>query len=493
MSDKPISYAVIRGEVIDSDLVEFGGRGSDLAFYAPDPNKVIDRLPLGSAGKMEDLYALSFDEVLDYLEDLGRHLDINQNVYLQEAREHTYRTSPLTPPIVDQFFSTFPLMFNRERILVWVENSVGRRYLEGWVDKEISGTTVSIRAYGSRALHIVAGNGPVIGALSLLRGAVTRSDTIIKVPSNDPFTTAAIARTMCEVAPDHPITKHFSVAYWRGGDEAIEKALYQPHNIEKIIAWGGFASVKHVTKYIQPGLELISLDPKRSASVVGAAALQSDALIEETAQRIAADVGVVNQTACSSCRTVYVLSGTDDAGLETLSRLGRLVYDAIMKLPGDISTRPKAYSPELKSNLDALRLSEDFYEVIGGEDGEGAVIVSRTPEPVDFSDYLADRTVNLIPIDTIDEFLDAIDSYTQTIGVFPDDLLPLVRHKGALYGGQRFASLGFSMSGPGLVGPQDGIEPVRRMCKWIVSEQPGPAALANPVWKRKEGETSMVA
>ena len=42
-----------------------------------------------------------------------------------------------------------------------------------------------------------------------------------------------------------------------GGDEALEAKLYQPHNIEKICAWGGFASVKHVTKYIQPGIELI--------------------------------------------------------------------------------------------------------------------------------------------------------------------------------------------------------------------------------------------
>ena len=109
----------------------------------------------------------------------------------------------------------------------------------------------------------------MLGALTVLRGAVTRGDTIIKVPSNDPFTTGAIARTMVDMAPDHPITKHLAVAYWRGGDEALESKIYQPHNIEKIIAWGGFASVKHVTKYIQPGIELISLDPKRSASIVG--------------------------------------------------------------------------------------------------------------------------------------------------------------------------------------------------------------------------------
>ena len=120
----------------------------------------------------------------------------------------------------------------------------------------------------------MAGNGPGLGVITLVRSAISRSDCIIKAPSNDPFTSAALAMTMCDMAPDHPITKHFAVAYWQGGDAAVEDKLYQPHNIEKIIAWGGLAGIKHVTKYIQPGLELISLDPKTSISVVGPEALE---------------------------------------------------------------------------------------------------------------------------------------------------------------------------------------------------------------------------
>jgi hypothetical protein len=246
-----------------------------------------------------------------------------------------------------------------------------------------------------------------------------------------------------------------------------------------------------VTKYIQPGLELISLDPKRSASVVGADALKTEALLRETALRIATDVGAVNQTACASCRVVYVMSGTDKAGIEKISRLGKLVYEGIMQLPPDLSTKPKSYDSELKSNLDALRLDDDWYEVVGGRDGEGAVIVSHLAEPVNFVESLADRTVNLVPVDTLDEVLGAVDAYTQTVGVFPDDLMPIIRHKMALHGGQRFVSLGYAFNGPGLVGPQDGIEPLRRMCKWIVSERPNYAA--KPLWERTEGEIALVA
>lgn len=121
---------------------------------------------------------------------------------------------------------------------------------------------------------------------------------------------------MCDMAPDHPITRHFAVAYWRGGDPEVEDRLYQPHNIEKITAWGGLAGLKHVTKYLQPGLELIALDPKTSISIVGSEALDGEQEMREAARRLVIDVGGANQAGCSSSRVVYVLTGTDDEGIE---------------------------------------------------------------------------------------------------------------------------------------------------------------------------------
>ena len=341
-------------------------------------------------------------------------------------------------------------------------------------------------------LHIVAGNGPVLGALTVLRGAVTRGDTIIKVPSNDPFTTGAIARTMVDMAPDHPVTKHLAVAYWRGGDEALEKPDLPAAQYREDLRLGRFRfSVKHVTKYIQPGIELISLDPKRSASIVGKEALETPELMEECANRIACDFAVGNQTACAATRLVYVMCGTEDEDIERLKQLGQRTYDAMLRLPDVLTTKPKRYDPELKSQVDMLRLSDDFYTVIGGKEGEGAVLVSHTSDRVDFWEYLVDRTINMIPVDTLDEVLDVIDAYTQTVGIFPESLKAVVRHKGALHGGQRFVSLGYAFNGPGLVGPQDGIEPMRRIVKWIISEEPLPGRAA--FWEASAADIKVVA
>jgi hypothetical protein len=54
---------------------------------------------------MADLYDLSFDDILDYLEELGERLDINTNEHMQWARELTYDATPLPRVLVDNGYS----------------------------------------------------------------------------------------------------------------------------------------------------------------------------------------------------------------------------------------------------------------------------------------------------------------------------------------------------------------------------------------------------
>lgn len=469
MQDRPVAPMIVRGKIIADDLIEVGGRGGDLIFSTPDAHRFADLLPLGDPGRLADLYDLSFEDILDYLEALGARLDMATNTHLQEACRLSYLTAPTTPPIVDASYAALPAMFARNHVREMAEKTVGIRYLEGWVEEELEGLRLGVRCFGARTLHIIAGNSPMISALTIIRNAILRSDAIIKTPSNDPFTAPTIARTMIDLDPDHPITRHLAVAYWRGGDEAFEEKLYQPHNIEKIMAWGGFASVKHVTKYIQPGLELVSLDPKRSASIIGREAFASKEAMSEAARRLATDIGAMNQVGCVNARVVYVQSGTDEEGVGALKRFGAATYRAMLELPEQLSTRPKRYDRDLKGEVDAIRLSDDWYSVIGGADEEGAIIVSHMPDPVDFATRLGDRTANLVPIDDIEEVTAAVDAYTQTVGVYPESLKAQLLDVLPLYGAQRFVTLGHAVEAT-LASAQDGIEPVRRMGKWIINE-----------------------
>ncbi len=464
---------IIRGEVVEDYELAFGGRHGDTGFRTPDVAKYADRLTLANTSQMSDLYELSFSDIADYLVELGECLDFSRNTYMQEAFEISRETSGLSESILRDRYATVPLMFNRQEIYDSAELSCGIDFLEGWVEQTASnrpGIKAWVRAFGARTVHVVAGNLPDVSALTLLRNAFTRSDCIIKTPSNDPLTAAAMARTMIDMAPDHPLTRHVSVAYWKGGDENVEQDIYDPRKIEKIVAWGGFNSIKHITRYLQPGIDLITLDPKLSSTIIGREAFADEATLQSVARRLALDIGTWNQEGCVNARVIYVQSGTDDEGLARCERLGLLTFDAIQNLPSHLSTPHKDFDRDLKDEIDSLRMIDEGYSIYGGLEEEGAVIVSHDGLPVDFSRSLACRVGNLVPIDDVETAVRSVNAYTQTIGIYPDTLKESLRDRLAFQGAQRLVSLGGATTIHGGHQRQDGIEPVRRMCKWITDE-----------------------
>ena len=292
------------------------------------------------------------------------------------------------------------------------------------------------------------------------------------------YTPADVVRTMVEMDPDHPLSKHVSVAYWKGGDDQVESAIYDPRGVEKIVAWGGFDSVKHITRYLQPGIDLITQDPKLSGTIIGREAFADEETLGQVARRLALDIGAQNQEGCVSARVIYVECGTDEAGLERANRLGQMTFDALQRLPDHLSTPHKAFDGALKAEIDGIRLNDEDYRIFGGRANEGAVIVSQEEYPVDFSRTLACRVGNIVPIDSRETAVSAVNAYTQTIGIFPESLKDELRDRLAFQGAQRIVSLGGAATMQHNMERQDAIEPVRRMVKWVTEEQASGEMLA---------------
>ena len=460
---------ILRGKVINDYSLTFGGRYG-AKFITPNAKNYLKEIPLTNPSDMHDLYNLSVDDIIEFLSDLGKRLVLQENKYLQDSYALACKASGLTPSVLKTTYKTLPLLFEPEAIREMLEERIGIAYLDSWVPKVMhDGRTVSIRAFGSRTVTILAGNVPTVSAASLIRNCTTRCDSIYKLPSNDPLTCTALIQTMIDMEPSHPLTKHSSVLYWKGGDTDFENRFYRPENIEKIIAWGGINSIRHISRYLQPGIDLITLDPKISISIIGREAFQEERSLDIVAQRAAIDIGAYNQEACVNARVMYVQSGTDEVGINKLNSLGKKMYDALINLPPHVSTAPKYFDEDLRDEILGIRLDNEYYRIFGGHRNEGAVIVSQFDEPVDFSHKLCSRVVNLVPIDNIEAALNSVNSYTQTVGVFPEKLKLKIRDYLPFYGVQRVVSLGFAAHGS-LATPQDAIEPVRRMCKWITDE-----------------------
>lgn len=461
---------LVRGKLIWDDLVEFDARRGELSFRAPDVAKHIDQIPLSNPGEMSDMYELRFDDVVDYMDQLGRRLRLEDNPHMQQAFELSCLTSGLTRDILRRMYrDVIPPMFVADRVREVAETRIGIQQLEGWTKQELpDGRIDYVRPLGARCIHVTAGNAPLCAGMTVLWNCITRGDAVVKSPSNDPLTSLAIGRTMIDMAPDHPLTKHYSVVYWKGGNREFESAIYTPENFEKIVAWGGFSSMKHITRYLQPGLELVAMDPKLSATIIGKEVFESDDVMREVAGLVAVDIAENQQEGCVSARVVSVQSGTDDEGLAKLKTFAEYTYDAMLALPPEISGPHEHFDPELRDELRGI-MGSQFYDVIGQDDNLGAIIVSKFPDPVDFADRLSCRVANFVPFDDIEEALRLITVHTQTIGVYPASLKRAYRERLAFLGGQRIVAVGHHHTFSANL-PHDAMEPVRRLCRWINDE-----------------------
>jgi hypothetical protein len=472
--DVPI---ISRGRIIapGEDAVEFGGR-TGARFRAPNPLKHIRDLVLGDATRLRDLHDTPVREIVAFLAELGQRLALDRNPYMQEAFELGLKAGGLTEPVLRQVFDQMPLMFAAKHLTELAERTVGIEYLDGWVPQGVGARArVRVRAVGTRQLHITAGNVPVVAGMTIIRTALTKSDCLIKLPSNDPLTANAIARTMIEIDANHPVTKHVAVAYWKGGDEAIEREVCRISRIDKITAWGGMSSMKHIQKYLSPGMDLISLNPKLSISIVGREALEDAAAMKEAAGGIALLAGEFNQTACASTRVVYVESDTDDESLEAVEAFGKEICAALRALPPHLSTPAPQPNADLEAELRALHLEPELYTVMG-DTIEGGVIVSRFADRVDFYGDLNNRIVNLVPLTDLMEVTRWCDDTTQRVGVYPPRLQQEMLDALSLAGVQRvvpLATVGPASEQAGVIPgtPHDGIEPMRRMVRWVINEE----------------------
>ena len=473
-----------RGKVIEDYSLTFDGRyGSK--FMCPDPVKYLPDI-LASRPDMQAMYDLSLDDVVDYLVALSDALDFDRNVHLQWALKLAAEFNDNPGHMVEHIYRSFGSgqgNLSRATLEAMIDTA-GRENLDGWACAIKPTQRISyVRAMGVPTVHVIAGNGPGIALLTFIRNALLRGFAIIKVPSNEIGAAIAIGRTMIDMAPDHPLSKAFSVAYWRGGDEAFETRLYNPRNVERIVAWGGQASVKHITKYVRPGIDLMTFDPKISRAVLGEGALASEKTMREAAVRMAADIGYGNQVGCASCRVAYVVSDGSAASLDDIRRFGAMVLEEIKALPAFRSSEAKYVDPSFMSQLSSLSMLDDEYEVIGGGKG-GGVIISLNGEQVDFADDLKYRHVNIVPLQNYDAIIKYITRDVQTVGVYPESVRDELRLPLALHGVQRITSLGFMLSYDAMTNPHDGNEALRKMATWVLAED-GMTNDAPVLWRER--------
>ena len=445
---------IVRGEVVT-------GAEQDYGRFAT-PRLDLDRLvwPRTEPGPAFDT---PLAEIVDVLEQLGQWLAADPQGCVAEALEHSVRAGPLPRHILEYSYANIGKPFDRRIIDFQIDRELGGRdVLDGWreIGNAPSGRPARIRAFPPRLVHIVAGNAPGVSAQTVLRGALTKGVNLLKLPSNDLFTAPALLRGLAAVAPGHPLTRSFSAAYWRGGDASVEATLLRPQFFDKIVAWGGEASIRSALKYLGPGLELVSFDPKTSISLIGHEAFANDEVLAEVADKAAADATIMNQQACASSRFQFV-----EGSVEQVDRYAALLQRRMNVERPTASAIGAPVPGALRDEIDGLRMLEPAVRVWGGYGGEGLVI--RSDAPVDF--HPDGKILNVVPVERLDDAVRHAGIATQTVGVHPPSRKAQLRDLLAAQGVQRIVNLG-GTAGIEMGLPHDGFHPLQRFVRWVSEE-----------------------
>ena len=447
-----------RGEVLEgSDALH---RSRDLGVTFATPKIDLDKV-VHPRTEVPPLLNVPLSEIIDFLVETGQRMSAPDNQHMQQCFDRMAATHILPRSVVEGVAKHAASYLDKRILMAEVEqNFPNPKVLDGWVPKEdFTGRQSFVRAFAPRLIHVLPGNSPGVAVKSIAQGAMVKGINLFKMSSADPFTMVAILRTMADLDPNHPVVKSMSAVYWRGGDERIEPTLYRPQYFDKIVAWGGGDAINNVIKYLGPGFQLVSFDPKTSISFVGKEAFASEESLDLAADLASIDVMTLNQEACVASRFQYVEGSEADVDRFAEKLQQRIAARAAAS--GDI--RP--LDMEMKDQLEMMTLMDDDYRVGGELDGTGVVV--RSSEPVDF--HPINKTANVVRVDSLDDAVKYINVATQTVGFYPFERMSDYRDRLASGGAQRIVHLG--EAGPSTIGnPHDAMYPMHRFVHWMAHE-----------------------
>jgi Acyl-CoA reductase (LuxC) len=448
----------VRGKLVAA--TETRHRSRDLGVDFVTPQLDLDAL-ITLRTEPGPLFDVKLNEILDFLAETGERMRLDRGGYLREAVDRIAATNVLPRSVIEHNVRMAADYLNKAKLLEYAEQNLGNaRVLDEWLPRvDSTGRRSFTRAFPPRLIHVLPGNSPLVSAQSIALGAMVKAVNLFKMGSSDPFMAVAILRTMLDVDPDHPVPRSMSAVYWRGGDEQVERAIFQPQYFDKIVAWGGGDAINNVIKYLMPGLQLVSFDPKTSISMIGIEAFDSVEVLEDVATRAANDVGLLNQEACVCSRVLFV-EGDRRQVDRFCERLQRKLVER-NALSGKAPPLPR----DLAEEVDSMRLMDEEFGVWGIGDGSGLVV--RSDEPVDF--HPINKTANVVQVKSLREALKYVNVATQTVGVYPPARQAELRDGLASGGAQRIVRLG-EAGGQSIGAPHDAMYVMHRFVHWIVHE-----------------------
>ncbi|WP_436760458.1 acyl-CoA reductase [Streptosporangium sp. V21-05] len=453
--------------VVDRDSLALTGETQVLVLPAPAPSSLLEPDP---AGALLELARTPVPEVLSFVDAIGRAL-LAGSPEAAEAGTLLAATSLVADRAHRAFLAQLPALFDGDAVGRMIERDLGTGPLDTW--REVGETPVrgmtarfagharetppALRALPTRQLHLTAGNAPVVPVVSLLWAWATKGAGVIKPAAEAAALVVALGTALRDTDPGHPLARHTTLAYWRGGDRRVEATLFADGAFDRRVVWGSAETVGSVTAR-GGGTDTLVMGPRFSLSMIGAALVRSD---PEAAARLAAvDSLIANQAACTSSLLHVV-----ECDAPTADAYARALAGVLAEWDEALPHRPSRQAQERLTRLRRGLLGTGRWYV-NGEWPEVSSAVVRVDGGFDLARHPGSRLVLVRAVDDLRRALPLLGPAVSTVGIAPEETRLALRDAVAACGVDNVVPLGAAEHG--YAGrPHDGVRVLNRLVRWV--------------------------
>jgi hypothetical protein len=314
--------------------------------------------------------------------------------------------------------------------------------------------------------HWMAGNVQILGMFALVQCIITKNVNLIKVAAKDGGVFASLISAFegLEYTTDQGYTIHgddllktIAVVYFSRNALKIGEAMSKAAKVR--IAWGGKEAVETVASYpTSIDCETVVFGPKLSYAVIAREELSSEQEAKKLARRVSVDVSVFDQAGCASPHNLYIENGGEVSPERFCEILAEVFPKTELQIP-----KPTV-SPEQISAIHSIRGVYDFKGKVWGSDTMSWSILLSDENDSSLSKPVYSRTLMVHPIDNINNALDYIEDYIQTIGIAaPLDRAMDFANKATNRGVARCPLIGRMLN---FEMPWDGVFLIDRLVRW---------------------------
>lgn len=262
-------------------------------------------------------------------------------------------------------------------------------------------------------LHVLSGNVFLAAAGSLVEGLITRNVNILKMSSAETLFLPQLVRSLQEWDVDGIVSKSLAIVEY--SSDQIDVISRFKENVDAVVVWGGEGAVRAYRDGLAARTRLIVFGPKLSFALVTKQGLER-ASLQTCARRLAAEMSVWDQNACTAPQACYV------EGTENARALVEALPDALAHVSRELPAGrvPADNAVEIQKARSIFTVAEARGEGLlraaeGGLDWTVMLDFDATLEPSPLH-----RTLRVIPYDDIGALLaqlNALRGYVQTAGV----------------------------------------------------------------------------